>query len=285
MNLLGCRRSFELPNAWQWEVTSQTSGREYRIFASVPNQEPPAGGFPVIYVLDANAVFATVTETLRVQSRRPEKTGVVPAVVIGIGYRTESPFSNERTYDFTLPREDGQPYSFKNRTFAEEGGAERFMQFIEEELKPAVEEAYPINRSQQSIIGHSLGGLFVLQMLLLHPQTFQNYIAGSPSIHWNESFIFEEAERLAGRLQGLAEERRLLVAAGELETSHRMIENAETLHRKLTDLRSSGLTVEYKNFKDEAHVSVLAVLMSQGVRFALRSAGKPAENPDFADNK
>lgn len=57
----------------------------------------------MIYLLDANSVFGTMVEAMRMQSRRPEKTGVVPAVIVGIGYETDAPFDPGRYYDFTLP--------------------------------------------------------------------------------------------------------------------------------------------------------------------------------------
>ncbi|MBL3615547.1 alpha/beta hydrolase, partial [Bacillus sp. RHFS18] len=98
---------YAVPGTEVREMRSK-GGRTYRIFVSFPQEEPPASGFPVIYLLDANSVFGTMAEALRVQSRRPEKTGVVPAVIVGIGYPTDQPFSAERHSDFTMPLSESE---------------------------------------------------------------------------------------------------------------------------------------------------------------------------------
>ncbi|GGA30078.1 alpha/beta hydrolase [Paenibacillus physcomitrellae] len=274
MNMQNRMEQVSIPGTRQWDIFSEESKRAYRIFIYIPAAVPPPGGFPVIYALDGNAVFGTLVESLKVQSRRPDKTGVEPAVVVGIGYQTEEPFSPDRTYDFTLPRPEGAPpYAFKGRTFAEEGGAELFMRFLQQELKPEIEKTCPVNRNRQSLIGHSLGGLFVLQTLLIEPDSFQCYIAGSPSIHWNEAFIFEEEQRLGDKLKQSGARVKLMVAAGELETAHKMIENAALFSKCVEERRHPGLQLAFKTFDNEGHVSVLAVLMSHAVRFALQNNG------------
>ncbi len=92
---------FRITGTRQCDMRSR-NGRSYRIFVSIPAEQPPASGYPVFYVLDANAVFATVVDAVRVQGRRPEKTGVSPAVIVGIGYQTDVPFASDRFYDFTV---------------------------------------------------------------------------------------------------------------------------------------------------------------------------------------
>lgn len=76
-------------------------GKMYQIYISMPLHKAPLSGFPVIYLLDAHSVFGTMTETIRAQSRFPDRTGVEPAIVIGIAYETDAPFHPSRHYDFT----------------------------------------------------------------------------------------------------------------------------------------------------------------------------------------
>jgi len=265
------RPGVAIPRTEQWDMNSTARNRKYRIFVARPEEEAPAAGFPVLYVLDANAVFATLVETLRVQSRRPDKTGVVPAIVVGIGYPTDAPFAPDRFYDFTLPRSvEEAPFLWKGQEPPEQGGAEYFLHFIERDLKPVIERDYPIDTAKQAIVGHSLGGLFVLQVLLTKPSAFQKYIAGSPSIHWNRRFLFEEQAHLAARLEAAKASVGVMIAVGGLETSHRMIENAKAFAERLAACASSGIEVQFQRFEDEGHVSLLPALMSRSVRFASR---------------
>lgn len=246
--------------------------REYHIFVSVPAEAPPPQGFPVIYVLDGNAVFGTATEAVRAQSRFPERTGVHPAILVGIGYPTEGPFHVSRHYDFTLPVPRFElPPSPNGSEWPEQGGAEAFLSFIEDELKPMIAKEFPIDATKTTLFGHSLGGLFVLYTLFTRPYSFKTYIAGSPSIYWNERALLEKEEAFRSLLDG-SMTIDLLLTAGELERSHESAVNTKTqsLAARLAALEHKHLSIEYREFANESHISVLPVLISQGIRYAMR---------------
>lgn len=166
------RSNVEIPHAEQWTMKSRTGHHDYQIMVYKPVEPPPPSGYPVIYLLDANSVFGTMVEAVRVQGRRPEKTGAIPAMIVGIGYPIAAPFSPHRYYDFTpkattkyTRKPDGTP-------IPEQGGADEFLRFIEEELKPDMEQQFQIDRGRQAIFGHSLGGLFVIHALFTKPGLF-----------------------------------------------------------------------------------------------------------------
>jgi predicted alpha/beta superfamily hydrolase len=255
----------------QREVIPPAGRQPYRISVFQPAGEVPEGGFPVIYVLDANSIFATMVEALTVQSRRPEKTGVMPAVIVGIGYVTDEPFHPARFYDFTLaPGPEDPTVHPAGKSLAEQGGAENFLDFIEKELKPSIEKEFPVDRSRQTIFGHSLGGLFVLHALFTRPGTFTSYVAGSPSIHWNKRMLLAEEQSFESRLLKCPQSLGVLLAVGELEGGHpsRMVEHAREMSKRLELLRSYGLRVEYKEFEGEGHVGILPALVSRALKFA-----------------
>ncbi|PKF86141.1 enterobactin esterase [Bacillus sp. BA3] len=251
---------------------SSTGEREYQIFVSKPLEVPPPTGYPVIYLLDANSVFGTMVEAERLQSRRPEKSGVVPVIIVGIGYATNEPFSSERYYDFTLPvevselpvRPDGSPWP-------SHGGAENFLKFIEDDLKPEIGKRYKVDYNSQTLFGHSLGGLFALYVLFENPYAFQTYIAGSPSLHWNKKWFREEEDRFLSRLNQGNGDISLLLGVGELESTHKsgMNENALELSKRLSII-DSGVNVQFKEFEGEGHLSVLPPLINRALRFALK---------------
>lgn len=260
-----------VPRSQHRVMYSQAENREYHIYIAIPAEEPPVTGYPIIYVLDANSVFGTLVEAVRVQGRRPDKTGVVPAIVVGIGYPTEAPFHPSRYYDLTLPRTAVELLVRPNgEAPIESGGAEHFLSFIEDELKPKMERDFHIDRSRQTIFGHSLGGLFVLHTLFTRPGSFQIYVAGSPSIHWGGRAIMEEEKHFLASTAQEQRNKRLLIAVGELEAGHSsgMQEKARELAERLTNVNDSGLHVEFREFADEGHISVLPVLVSRAVRFA-----------------
>jgi uncharacterized protein len=261
---------FTIPGSVHYKMISKAN-REYRIFISVPNVEPPKTGFPIFYLLDANSIFGTFVEAIRLQSRRPEKTGITPAIVVGIGYPTDEPFSKERFYDYTMGESEVE---LKDVTWPEHGGASQFLSFIENELKPSLFNAYEIDTTKQTIFGHSLGGLFVLNALLSNPSSFQTFIAGSPSIHWNKQIIEEKEKAFQEKQEGLNEQKNVLIGIGELERWHNT--NIGVLAKEMTERLAvyKNMNVRFIQFEEEGHISVLPPLINKAIKFAYQLQNK-----------
>lgn len=263
-----------IPRSEQRVLHARSDAREYRIFIAKPDGPPPAAGFPVLYVLDANAVFGTVVEAVRVQSRRTAATGVVPAIVVGIGYPTDGPFDEgRRILDYTTPADPARlPPRPDGRPWPANGGADAFLRFIEDELKPAIERDFPVDRTRQAIFGHSLGGLFVLHTLFTRPDAFHAYAAVSPSIWWNDGVILDEERRFAAAPPA---DIRVLIAVGEREQApgslqlgpRRMVDDARALAERLS--ARTGVRVTHRTLEGENHASVLLPAINHALRVAL----------------
>lgn len=267
---------FRIPGTKQWTVHAGRSGAEYRIFVYVPETPPPPGGYPVLYALDGNAVFGSLAETMRLQSRPPH--GYEPGVIIGIGYPAAGPLvADRRMYDYTEPADPAKlPVRPDRSSWPAIGGAEAFLAFIEGELKPLVERHIPIDRSRQALFGHSLGGWFALYVLAQRPEAFTHYAAGSPSIWWNGSSLLARLPLSLSR--HLAEQGEgadlppvsLYIGIGS-EEKPAMLAEAEHLAARLEPLRGPGFTLTYRRFEGEGHLSVLPPLFSGLLRFWLKA--------------
>lgn len=239
----------------------------YHIFISKPESAPPLSGFPVIYVLDGNAFFTTIREQVRIQSRRSDKTGIHPAIVVGIGYPVKEDFvANRRFFDFTPPSNAKLPPKPTGGKWPETGGSEEFFTFIESELKPFIKEHFEIDESKQTLFGHSLGGLFTLEVLFSHPTAYQTYIASSPSIWWNNQSILTKENAFLAMLASLDESVGLFLSVGSLEKDH-MVKDARELFNRLTLLKYSNLRVEFNEAVNENHLSVVTTTLSSALRF------------------
>ena len=65
-----------------------------------------------------------------------------------------------------------------------------FYVFIQQDVKPYIEQHFDINKEKQYFFGHSFGGLFGLYVLFHQPDLFQYYTLASPSLWWgNGSFL------------------------------------------------------------------------------------------------
>lgn len=199
-----------LPDGMQRDLQSVATGLRYRIFVSVPEGPAPAAGYPVIYVLDGNAAFPTLALMNRSVDRRSQRTGIGAAVVVGIGYASGEDFDVAgRARDYTPPAGAQVPSG--------QGGAEQFLDFIEQELKPLIAASHPIDPARQAIFGHSFGGLLVLHALFTRPAAFSTFLAASPSIWWQEQFILGELPALAERSAALPALPRVMISVGERE--------------------------------------------------------------------
>lgn len=167
-----------------FEITSKYTKHDYLIQISVPADEEPSEGFPVLYVLDGNATFDSAANIAKSMGNAANRLGLSPVAIVAIGYPKQSTFDVEkRALDYT-PKASAE---FQKQAKYNYGGADQFIQFIEKELKPAIQTKIKVNTRQQSLFGHSFGGLFVLHTFMKHPETFQRYIAASPSL-WFDNY-------------------------------------------------------------------------------------------------
>ena len=119
--------------------------------------------YPVVYILDGD-VMLNALHTVHSYYNG----GFMPEMIL-IGISN----AENRTRDLTtseLSERRGQAYNQEN------GGAAKFTNFIQSELIPFVEDKYPVT-NYRTLIGHSYAGLFTVNMLLKHTDTFENYLA------------------------------------------------------------------------------------------------------------
>ena len=151
--------------------------------------------YPVVYVLDGDDHFAYTTGMTQRLSEVPN-TVCPEMIVVGV-------LNTQRTRDLT-PSRPASAEGMPPEVLKTAGGAEKFTAFLEKELIPYVEAHYPVT-AHRTLIGHSFGGLFVMNTLVHHSSLFENYAAIDPSMWWDEGKLLKEAReglaqaRFAGR--------------------------------------------------------------------------------------
>jgi predicted alpha/beta superfamily hydrolase len=281
-----------VPDTVQFDLVPSTGGEPYRIFLHIPKTTPPEGGWPTLYLLDANAVIGTAVDVLRVQAAYPLGTGVHHGVIVGIGYPIEGAYDSvRRSWDMAPPPGQTYPPHTPDGPDVRTGGADHFLAFIEEELKPEIARRIAVDARRQAIFGHSFGGLFVLHALFRRPDAFAAWISASPAIWWEGAGIVTDAETfLTGQRNGL--DGRLLLLAGEYEqklapfqigaedaekrlasfAESRIVDNTRIMAERLAAL--PGLGISYEFLPGETHMSVLPSAINHAVRFAFGGQGR-----------
>lgn len=262
-------------------LTSRDGARSYRLLIGRPAGEAPPGGFPVLYLLDGNGTFATAFQAMRLQSRRPDISAVEPMVIVGIAHDdgADGPFNVPLRYrDYTPASPDGAPKRKPGwPNVPRSGEAERFADFLIDEVRPAIADIIPIDPARQSLFGHSLGGLFALHVAATRPGAFRNLIAASPSVWWDDERVLGEIDRIGtGDGKADAPAPRVLVLVGARETPDmRAGAMAATDHLARSPL--AGLEAWFEMADHADHITILPTALNRALRFA--SGASPTAPP------
>ncbi len=177
-----------LPDTEVHYLRSEHVGDEFKVLVGHCGSSDSAPS-AVLFMGDTWANFGTAVETIRLL----RFTDVVPPLlVVGAGYRTTDMGEIEelRRRDFTPTADPASGYTDPAKV-----GADRFLAFLRDELKPWVRERYGADPDDSMFFGDSRGGLFATYVLLTEPTTFPRYGIGSPALGWNQEVMFKiEAE-------------------------------------------------------------------------------------------
>jgi len=265
-----------VPRSTQYALTSKNNGQAYRIMVSTPFVFDPAVAYPVLYVLDGNVFFGTVSEATHFLSFTKD---IGPAIVVAIGYETDdlNDWVRRRRLDLT-PTPSPKPSDA-----GPAGGGDAFLRVIEEEVKPLIRSRYKIDDSKQMLFGMSFGGLAALRSMFRNPTAFSTYIVASPSIWWDNKAVLADEAAFSKRVQSGELQLKVILTSARDEQYHgddpkllaaaqsgsRMVDNTSELAARLATLNPDKLTVSRVIFDDEIHNSVPAAAISRGLRLAM----------------
>ncbi|MDF2156469.1 alpha/beta hydrolase-fold protein [Algoriphagus sp. CAU 1675] len=144
---------------------------------------------PVVYLLDANSQFSISSQIIKQLSF----DAVPPSILVGI-------VNTNRTRDLTPTPIADDPTGFD---VSQSGGGESFLDFIEKELIPYIDQKYATT-PYRTFIGHSLGGLFSGYLLATRPHLFKNVISLDPTSNWDNGLLVKKLKEAAdqGKLAG-----------------------------------------------------------------------------------
>lgn len=265
-----------LPDAEWFDLAPPGGGAPWRLFLARPQGEAPASGFPALFMLDANAGFATFAEVLRRGAVRPAATGITPMVLVGIGYPEGDDARARRTFDYTAgPGSEGGTRAT--------GGRDAFLGFIEAVVKPRIARELPLDPARQTLFGHSLAGWFTLDVMTRNPGAFRSHVAVSPSLWWDEARLDEGlavARERPPRLsllvgeweQALAPWQASLPEAGEMaarRARRAMVDRARRFAARAATAFGPAAEVRFERLAGEDHASILPSAMARALRFAL----------------
>ncbi len=189
-------------HSWASEATGSTYDLKVR---TPPGYDPDgADDYALVLQLDANTQGGAQFRHTAGWSSRYEDSGLLPeAIVVGIGH-TEAGARTGRLVDFVPPVDADDEFM----AYAEPG-APQFFELLRDELLPWLEAGWPVSGDPDDrvLLGHSLGGLFVLYMVTRYraggDDFIGNLVAFDPSVQVGDAAIFGLEQDAAGRLDDL----------------------------------------------------------------------------------
>lgn len=226
--------------------------------------------YPVLYLLDGPSNFNSVTGIIEHLSNNM----VVPEmIIVGIA-------NTNRSLDMTPTKVDVDFMSGDSIQYAS-GGGNKFLDFIEKELVPHVEKIYPAT-TYKTFVGHSFGGLSVINALINRKELFNNYVAIDPSLWWDNRAFLNVADTILTKNK--FNKRALYVGVANTMESGMDIKKVQndsipdtyfTIHIKsvlqfvnsLDRKKDNGLLFKWKYYENDDHGSVPFIAEYDAFRF------------------
>lgn len=259
-------------------ISSKILHEDRKIWIHLPKSAQYSGfakqKYPVVYLLDGDSHFSSIVGMIEELSEVNGNTIVPEMIVVGI------PNTN-RNRDLTPSRSDVDlPFVPKNLS-EQSGGGEKFTAFLEKELIPYIDSKYPA-APYRTLIGHSFGGLTVMNILTNHTSLFNSYVAIDPSMWWDhDRFLKETTKKLAAKkFENVS---LFLAAANTMDANmdlvkvrkdttafNRHIRSILNLNDFLSQNKTTNLNYEYKYYNEDDHGSVPFPATYDALRFIFK---------------
>lgn len=217
-------RAFKLQHTLVDNFVSHCNGVHYNLYINLPNNyKKTTKHYPIIYLLDADYSFLLAKQIIE---HLADRNRIEESIIVGISYANFQ-YKKNRTRDYTPSYVANGGYGPEYQKHS--GGAKKFYQFINKELKPYLSNHYRIKKNT-TFVGHSFGGLFGIYLLLNHPEAFDNYIIVSPSLWYDNKLLLKAAKNK--QVFNLKKPTQLLLFIGEKENSgdYRMVDDVKNLN-------------------------------------------------------
>ncbi len=269
-------------------VQSNILGEQRKIWVHVPDGDVNSKArYPVVYLLDGDGHFSSVVGMIQ-QLSTGGNNNCPKMIVVAIP-------NTDRTRDLTPTHIDADP-PFMDSSFSKtSGGGENFIAFMEKELIPYIEAKYPA-APYKMLIGHSFGGLAVMQTFTHHTHLFNAYICIDPSMWWDKQTLLKQTEKALternfegkylylGIANTLEDGMDLKKVQKDTSVDSRHIRSILKLQAAFEENKENGLKYRGKYYPDDTHGSVPLITEYDAIRFFFDFFPMKFTMEDFTDS-
>lgn len=250
-----------------------------------PNAPVAKQKYPVVYLLDGNVHFSGMVGMIQQLSQANGNTACPEMIVVGIP-------NTIRERDLTPTKTGDDPMLAQIGTLRASGGGEAFLNFMEKELIPYIDSKYP-TQPYKTIVGHSFGGLTVMNALINRTQLFNAYIAIDPSMWWDDlNYLKTVKTALAAKdftgttlymsiAHTVDNDMDIKTARKDTTIDTRGIRASFELHEFIKNKKPKGLRYAGQYYPNDTHGSVVLITEYDALRFIFKNYQLKLDNKDM----
>ena len=234
--------SLKLPHIQIIPIKDTKTEKNYELYIKLPKDysENKNVAYPVIYFTDAMWHLEILSASTEYMLENVILVGISWQKDINEDLKKEIGEHVSRFRDYSI-RKSNKP---EIQTKFQLGKANKHLDFIRNDVINYVDNTYRTDSNSRTYFGYSLGGEFGAYILLTQPDTFNNYILGSPSIK-NEVAYLSELNSKFGSFEASNKNTSLnanvFISYGSLEQE--MVEPIEEFISVLKNRRDDGLSL------------------------------------------
>lgn len=201
---------YSMPGTQVIPIKNTISNKQYELLIKLPDNyaKNKDKNYPVIYFTDA-------VEHIELLS---SASYMIMKDVILVGISWQKDISEDLRQQYGVHVSRYMDYSFNKYSNPKHpkikfGQADNHLAFIRKDVFKFVESNYRTEPNNRTYFGFSAGGGFGVYALIVQPETFKNYILGSPSL-WKVSTLFDQEHAALKNTQSAIN---VLTSYGELE--------------------------------------------------------------------
>jgi hypothetical protein len=249
-----------LKNTTQFILESELCiGEPFTIQVCLPKSFENQKKYPVVYLLDADKSLGMAKEIADWLMFGQE---IQDIIIVGISYnKDDETWWMNRSRDY-IPTSD--TVSEFGKRWPKAGGADRFLDFIQNDLKPLIENKYSLNKESSGIIGFSFGGLLVSYSMITRPDLFDRYIIISPGLVWDNSLVSRLEENYSISNKVLS--KKIFMSISAKDPTELVIEPTKQLVDNINSRGYQGLELSYEFYENETHFSGYPRALASGLK-------------------
>ncbi len=270
LNLLADERFAEvsLANTRVHPLTA-SSGRQYEAWVDLPASYAKTEQLlPVLFVTDANYAFPIIRSIRNRLGAGGQN--IEDFVLVGLSYAAGDSPVVSRNRDYTPTA--GSIRQKQQHGATAYGAANEYVDYLRQQVIPFVLQHYKVDPNRKLYAGHSYGALLGANILLTQPDTFNTYILSSPSLWFDDKYLFKLEQQYAAKHNDLSARVQLYAAEYErLKPEPRylkrrdMVLDMQLFGERLQSRNYKNLRLESQIIADEDHLSVFPSMISRAL--------------------